>query len=211
VESPKINKRQKVINSFKKFLPEGFEDYVVDLFFEHSIHFKIVPPRKTKLGDFRIGPDIPKPLITVNGDLNPYSFLITTLHEFAHLHTYLKYGMRVAPHGEEWKNCYRKLLLPIIDSKKLPNDIEKVLMNSLISTKASSCTDIHLSRVLQKYDQKQEGIEILERLPKNTTFVLNGKHFIKGDLRRKKFLCEEVSSRKMFLVNALAQVSPVKY
>jgi predicted SprT family Zn-dependent metalloprotease len=79
-------------------------------------------------------------LITVNGDLNPYSFLITTLHEFAHLHTYLKYGTRVAPHGEEWKNCYRKLLLPIIDSKKLPNDIEKVLMNSLISTKASSCT-----------------------------------------------------------------------
>jgi hypothetical protein len=84
-------------------------------------------------------------------------------------------------------------------------------MNSLISTKASSCTDINLSRVLQNYDQKQEGIETLERLPKNTTFVLNGRHFVKGELRRKKFLCEEVSSRRMFLVNALAQVSPVKY
>ena len=48
MENPKINKRQKAINSFKKFLPEGFEEYIVDLFFEHSIHFKIVPPRKTK-------------------------------------------------------------------------------------------------------------------------------------------------------------------
>lgn len=209
MEKSSNNKREKVKASFQKFLPEGFEEYVVDLFFRDSIHFKIVPPRKTKLGDFRVGSDYPKPLITVNGDLNPYSFLITTLHEFAHLHTYLKHGMRVAPHGNEWKACYRNLLLPIINSGKLPKDIEKALVNSLVSTKASSCSDIHLSRVLQNYDIKKEGIETLEQLPKNTTFVLNGRRFIKGELRRKKFLCEEVSTKRMFLVNALAQVTPL--
>lgn len=209
MENSFLTKREKAINGFQKFLPQGFEGYVVDLFFEHSISFKIVPPRKTKLGDFRGGSRMEKPMITVNGDLNPYSFLITTLHEFAHLHTFLKFKNNVSPHGDEWKNAFRKLLIPIIDSGKLPKDIEIALMNSLVSTKASSCSDINLSRVLQKYDEVKEGVEILERLPKNTKFAINGKHFIKGDLRRKKFLCQELKSGRLFLVNALAEVTPI--
>ncbi len=197
------------MEGFKKFLPAGFEEIVVDLFLASPVRFKIVPPRKTKLGDFSIGHGMEKPQITINGDLNPYSFLITTLHEFAHLHTYQQYGNRVNPHGEEWKANFRKLLIPIIDSGKLPKDIEISLVNSLVSMKASSCTDIKLSRVLKNYDARKEGFEILEQLPKNTIFVLNGRQFIKGNLRRKKFLCEETISKRMFLINSLAEVQPL--
>ena len=197
------------MEGFKKFLPAGFEEIVVDLFLASPVRFKIVPPRKTKLGDFSIGHGMEKPQITINGDLNPYSFLITTLHEFAHLHTYQQYGNRVNPHGEEWKANFRKLLIPIIDSGKLPKDIEISLVNSLVSMKASSCTDTKLSRVLKNYDARKEGFEILEQLPKNTIFVLNGRQFIKGNLRRKKFLCEETISKRMFLINSLAEVQPL--
>ena len=197
------------MEGFKKFLPAGFEEIVVDLFLASPVRFKIVPPRKTKLGDFSIGHGMEKPQITINGDLNPYSFLITTLHEFAHLHTYQQYGNRVNPHGEEWKANFRKLLIPIIDSRKLPKDIEISLVNSLVSMKASSCTDIKLSRVLKNYDARKEGFEILEQLPKNTIFVLNGREFRKGDFRRKKFLCEETLSKRMFLINSLAEVQPL--
>ena len=197
------------MEGFKKFLPAGFEEIVVDLFLASPVRFKIVPPRKTKLGDFSVGHGMEKPHITINGDLNPYSFLITTLHEFAHLHTYQQYGNRVNPHGEEWKANFRKLLIPIIDSGKLPKDIEISLVNSLVSMKASSCTDTKLSRVLKNYDARKEGFEILEQLPKNTIFVLNGRQFIKGNLRRKKFLCEETISKRMFLINSLAEVQPL--
>ena len=197
------------MEGFKKFLPAGFEEIVVDLFLASPVRFKIVPPRKTKLGDFSIGHGMEKPQITINGDLNPYSFLITTLHEFAHLHTYQQYGNRVNPHGEEWKANFRKLLIPIINSGKLPKDIEISLVNSLVNMKASSCTDIKLSRVLKNYDARKEGFEILEKLPKNTIFVLNGRQFIKGNLRRKKFLCEETISKRMFLINSLAEVQPL--
>ena len=197
------------MEGFKKFLPAGFEEIVVDLFLASPVRFKIVPPRKTKLGDFSVGHGMEKPQITINGDLNPYSFLITTLHEFAHLHTYQQYGNRVNPHGEEWKANFRKLLIPIIDSGKLPKDIEISLVNSLVSMKASSCTDTKLSRVLKNYDARKEGFEILEQLPKNTIFVLNGRQFIKGNLRRKKFLCEETISKRMFLINSLAEVQPL--
>ncbi len=204
-----LSKKEKLIEGLRRFLPDGFEHYVADLLIKHPIKFKIVPPRKTKLGDFRAGFGIEKPIITVNGDLNPYAFLITTLHEFAHLYTFLEHGFKVQPHGNEWKNNYRKLILPIIESKKLPSDIEKVLLNSLVVVKASSCSDIHLTRILKKYDQSKDTHTLLENLPKNTIFVLNGRSFEKGELRRKKFLCRDLISNKKYLVHALAEVEIV--
>ncbi len=187
-----------------------FIEMVIQLFAESAVQFKIVNGRKTKLGDFRAGMNGEKHRITVNGDLNPYAFLITTLHEFAHLITYNMYQQSAAPHGEEWKAAFRKLLIPVINSGHLPKDIEHALVNSLVSMKASSCSDIHLSRVLQTYDKPKEGVEVLERLSQNTTFTLNGRHFVKGPLRRKRFICKEVNSKKEYLVSALAQVYPVE-
>ena len=203
------NKKSKLKANFNKFVPDEFVDFIVDLLIEYPIKFKIVPPRRTKLGDFKYGTKLEKPEITINGDLNPYSFLITTLHEFAHLHTYLEYGNKVAPHGKEWKKNFQKLLLPIIESKKLPEDIERVLISSIHNIKAASCSDMNLARVLKMYDENKEGIELLERLPKNAIFVLSGKKFMKGDLRRKRYLCTEIISKRQYLVNALAEVIPI--
>jgi len=182
---------------------------VADLLFRDPVSFRIVRPRTTKLGDFRAGQPGQKSQITVNGDLNPYSFLVTTLHEFAHLETFLKYGHGVKPHGEEWKITYRNLLLPAIDSGLLPGDVLNALVNSLASTRASSCSDVQLSRILKRYDKPKEGIVLLESLPKNATFALQGKKFVKGDLRRKRYLCEEITGSRKYLVHALSEVTPV--
>jgi hypothetical protein len=210
VRKEPLKRREQVTLAFSKYLPSPFVDDVVELFLGNTVRFKIVKGRKTKLGDFRAGINGEKHQITINGDLNPYAFLITTLHEFAHLTTFENHGRKVAPHGEEWKNNFRTLLLPIINSKKLPKDIEEALVNSLINTKASSCTDHKLSRVLHRYDIPQEGVELLERLPNNAAFTLNGKQFIKGPLRRKRYICQEINSNRSFLVNALAQVQLIQ-
>lgn len=204
-----IRSKEQVADALRKYLPEAFITYVVSLFQASNVRFKIVPGRATKLGDFRAGMNGEKHTITVNGDLNPYSFLITTLHEFAHLHTFNTFGNRVSPHGNEWKSAYRQLLLPLIESPELPKDIRKALINSLVRTKASSCSDHGLSRVLLNYDKPKDGVIILEHLPKNSTFALNGKQFVKGDLRRKRYICQEVKSKRSYLVNSLAQVIPL--
>jgi SprT protein len=210
VKKEPLKRREQVKGAFSKYLPDAFVDEIVELFLLNPVRFKIVKGRKTKLGDFRAGINGEKHQISINGDLNPYAFLITTLHEFAHLLTFETYRNRVAPHGKEWKDCFRGLLLPIIGSKALPKDIEEALIGSLINTKASSCTDHNLSRVLHKYDKPKEGIELLETLPKNAVFTLNGKQFIKGPLRRKRYICQEIDSNRSFLVNALAQVQLIQ-
>jgi hypothetical protein len=169
-----------------------------------------VKPRKTKLGDFRAKNKHGKAQITINGDLNPYSFLVTTLHEFAHLTNYLEYGHRVAPHGKEWKLHYTRLLLPVIDHPETPELLRAALLKSTTNMKASSCTDQQLQRTLLTFDSRNDNLTPLEELPKNSTFALSGKTFRKGNLRRTRYLCTDVNSKRQYLVSALAHVELIE-
>lgn len=204
-----IERKQQFCTTFLRYVPEPFVECVVDLLIDAKITFKIVPGRSTKLGDFRVKSNGEKPSISVNGNLNKYAFLITTLHELAHLNTYRQFGNRVAPHGLEWKNAFRALLEPVLLSKKLPEDIEKALWKSFTNTKASSCSDINLSRVLKKYDEPSDQIT-LEEIPVASYFALNGRVFEKGLLRRSRYLCKELMSGKEYLIHALATVQIIK-
>lgn len=204
-------KKTKIIQQLSPYLPIGFEEMVADLLIKHPVRFAVKNPRNTKLGDYR--PPMPQEKhhrISINGNLNRYSFLVTTLHEFAHLETYLVYQNRVSPHGEEWKNAFRQLLWPAISSGLLPKNIEVALVKSLTNMKASSCTDTQLSRVLREYDTKKEGEVVLEEIPKNATFVLQGREFIKGELRRTRYMCKETSSKRIFLIHTLATVNLIE-
>ena len=202
-------KKEKYRMVLSKYLPANFIEIVVELLVKHPVKFRVAKPRKTKLGDFRANRD-GLHQITVNGDLNPYSFLITTIHEFAHLVTFEEYKGRVKPHGKEWQLTYSKMIYPVIESGNLPKDVSDVLLNSLINVKASSCTDQNLSRVLIKYDKPIQGLILLEELPSKSVFNLSGKNFTKGNLRRTRYVCVDNSNNKRYLISALAQVKKIE-
>lgn len=205
-----LDKATKIANVLKKYVPEGTENYIVSLFMDYPVSFKIVKPRKSKLGDFRSPFQGSSPQITINGNLNTYSFLITTVHEFAHLKTWMEYKNSVKPHGTEWKSNFVQLMHPIVKMAILPRDIEQALLNSFSNMKASSCTDIQLQRVLKKYDYFAYEEILLEKLPKYATFVLDKKVFRKEDLRRTRYMCTELSTGKKYLIYKLATVEEVK-
>ena len=193
-----------------KYLPNDFVPYISELIIQSDVKFKIVAPRRTKLGDFKAkGDKSNKSQITINRDLNPYAFLITTLHELAHLHTFNKYKYTVRPHGIEWKKEFSILLNPILIHDALPNELKIILEKSIHNLKASSCSDIHLSRVLKKYDISKRTLT-LEELNENTRFTINKKTYLKGKLRRTRYLCKEISSGKSYLIHALAEVNKIE-
>lgn len=201
--------KEEIVEALKKYLPEDFIPYVVEIMFSEKVNFKISKPRSTKLGDYR-APVGDKPhRITINGNLNPYSFLITTLHEFAHLKTQVKYGNKVKAHGKEWKDEFRQLLIPIIAEGKLPKEIETALLKSINNLKASSCSDISLTRALRKFDNEKESVIFLEEIENNAYFRLGQRVFQRGNLRRRRYICKEIKTGKQFLVNRLAEVEPV--
>jgi SprT protein len=204
-----VKSKDDIKEVLKKYLPEEFVETIAAFLFTNTVRFKIVRGRTSKLGDFKAGLNGTIHQITVNGDLNPYSFLITTLHEFAHLITYDTYKAHVLPHGEEWKLCFRNLLMPIIKSGHLPKDIEHALIHSTNNIKASSCSDQGLMRVLKTYDRPKEGVVLLEKLAENAKFELQGRLFVKGVLRRKRFICHDTYSDKSYLINALAEVREI--
>ncbi len=178
---------------------------------QHKVHLTITRERQTVLGDYRNRHLNRNHRISVNGNLNKYSFLITLLHELGHLLAYEKYGNKIAAHGVQWKNEFGNILAGFISKKIFPPDIEKELLQTLKNPAASSCAEDSLLRVLRKYDPHKPGVFLLEELPEKSFFkVKNGRVFCKGSRVRKRFLCEDVSSRRLFLFSPVAEVELIK-
>lgn len=203
-------KRDQLIERLSEFVPENTAPELVDLIIHHHVHFKISRPRQTKLGDYR--PPTPRHghRISVNGDLNPYQFYLTALHEFAHLIAFEKYGTRIAPHGKEWKSTFGELLRRALGRHTFPQDIEQELQRYLQKPSASSCVDHDLVRVLLNYDEHQ-GM-LLEDLPAKARFQVgrNPRIFLKGEKLRKRYRCLDEGNQKMYLISAIAEVVPVE-
>ena len=202
-----MKKEEKVLKFSKAlcaFLPSGCEHYVAQFLIEKVVHFTVSKERKTKLGDYRQPWEGKPHRISVNGDLNKYAFLVTTIHEMAHLTTFEKYGNKVKPHGIEWKVEFAELFQPIIQKNILPIDVTAAINNYLKNAKATSCSDDRLYRVLRRYDKKRSIL--VEHLEMGATFELKGKTFVLGKKLRKRYECKELNSNKTYRVLGLAEV-----
>lgn len=192
-----------------KYMPEAAAPIISQWINDTSCRFKVSRSRKTKLGDYRAPFKGSPHQITVNHDLNPYSFLITSIHEFAHLKTYQDHKSTVKPHGAEWKQNFISLMQPFIKLSIFPNDILIAISSYMNNPAASSCTDLTLYRALKKYDSKDltEDATVVEDLPQNTIFVLkNGRKFKKMEKVRKRYKCLEIATNKIYLFHPIAEV-----
>jgi hypothetical protein len=133
------------------------------------------------------------------------------LHELAHLVAYEKHGNKIQAHGMQWKKEYRIILSKFISQKMFPADIEEELLKTLNDPAASSCAEAPLLRVLRRYDPHKPGIFLLEDLPHESWFkVKNGNIYSKGNKVRTRFLCKDLTTKKLFLFSPVAEVELVK-
>lgn len=201
-------KQEAPLLQLRSYLPDGAFDDVLHYLQHYNVHLTITRRRQSILGDYRHAMAGKTHRISVNGNLNPYAFLITLLHELAHLFTYEQFGHRVQAHGREWKNEFGKILAKFLLKKVFPADIEKALMNTLQNPAASSCGDEKLLRVLHHYDEKKEGTHLVEQIPEGSLFVIKGgRVFKKGEKIRKRYKCMEVKTGKLYLFSAVYEIS----
>ena len=193
-----------------KYVPAQTVDTLVHWIYHFDIKLKIKKSRTSKYGDYF--PPIGKPnhQISINNDLNSFAFLITFVHEVAHLSCWEKHRDRVKPHGEEWKLEYKILMQPFMNENVFPDDVLAALRKYMRDPAASSCSDLHLLRVLKKYDEKKDAVH-LEQLPAGATFTFNRmpEIFRKGKKIRTRYQCHTVSTNRIYLFNPLAEVMPV--
>lgn len=191
-----------------KYVPEPAVETLVSWIYKYDIKLKIRKARSTRLGDYTPPNDERNHLITVNHDLNPYAFLITFVHEVAHLTTWNKHKNRVSPHGQEWKQEFKLLMYHFYEIKVFPSDVELALKQYMLDPAAASCSDLRLMRALKKHDE-HDGTVHLEQLPMHAKFIYNkDRFFIKGERIRKRFKCVEVGSNKVYLFSPIAEVEP---
>lgn len=203
------DKDQKNIDLLAYRLPQNTAEGVWGFVKTHQVGFRIAKPRKSKLGDYRPPQRGQGHRISINSDLNQYAFLITVLHEFAHLLTWNLHRNKKSPHGLEWKQEFRQILIPYIQNKTFPDDVTHALNRYLINPAASSCVDVDLSKALNKYDKVQKIM--LEDLPDLSTFKLkNGLVFEKGQRLRKRYKCKCLTNQRWYYVAGLAEVIPIK-
>lgn len=199
------------LNALNSYLPDGAFEPVIDLINQYKVHLTVTKARKSVLGDYRHAFQGANHKISVNGNLNKYEFLITLLHELAHLLCYELYRNRVDAHGKEWKSIYGQLLAQFIQKGIFPDDIKKALSKTLLNPAATANGETKLLLVLRKYNTVQkEGIALVANIAEGVLFEsLNGKIFKRGKKRRIRIECVEVATGQVYSFSALTEVKLV--
>jgi len=191
---------------FEHHVPDTVSHYCFDLWEQNKFNFIVTKRRSTKLGDYRYNGNDKSHTITVNNNLNKFSFLVTYLHEVAHLITFLKYKSKVSPHGVEWKNNFQDLLIPILNDLVFPSDIMVHLKRYIHNPKASSCSDHNLAKALAAYDTNEDSLIHLSEVKMGNTFRFNSKVYQMEAAKRTRIICKEISSGRKYLISGIAQV-----
>jgi hypothetical protein len=204
-------KQESPLQALAAYLPEGSFPMVERYLLDHHVHLTITRSRSTLLGDYRPAHRGRNHRISVNGDMNRYAFLITLLHELAHLLTFLKHGNTVAAHGREWKSMFGSILAKFISVDIFPGPIRSALAASLDNPAASSCADVELMRVLRTYDPIRPGKCLVEDLLPGARFrIAGGRVFRRGDVQRKRIRCIEEPSGRIYLFSPVYEVEKLE-
>ena len=195
-------------------LPAATADYVAEVLGRHPCEVRVVPRRRTKLGDHRPpGRSRAGHVITLNDDLNPYAFLTTLLHEVAHVATWERHRRRwrpPRPHGPEGQRDFATLLGPVVTGDSLPDDVREALSAALCGPAAASCSDRRLALALARYDPPRPGFVRVEDVAPGTVFRTEcGTVFRAGPIIRTRRQCFECRTGAEYRVHRLARVVPL--
>jgi SprT protein len=193
-----------ILEYLEKHLPTYKASQIIQYLAESKCVLKITKPRKTKRGDFRqSGNNLS---ISVNHDTNSFRFLFTLIHEIAHLKTYLDYGNRIRPHGDEWKRNFEELFYHFQMEDEFGKDEAMLLVikNELKSPKACSGVNLAVEKAFTPYDAISGTY--LDELLHGENFEFRGHRYQKLESRRTRVMCLNLTNNRKYTINKAALV-----
>lgn len=196
---------KEVMQILEAHVPTASIDYCFSLWSCSRFILKLRKARLSKVGDFTFRPGKTQQ-ITLNKDLHPYLFLTTYIHEVAHLQVHELHGHRVSAHGQEWKQKFQELIEPVMDSVIFPLVLLRGLKKHMANPKASSFSDPELTALFRSFDEKVKKAILVSELSEGSIFSFHGRWFKKGITKRTRVLCQELKTKRQYLVPADAEV-----
>lgn len=190
------------IQSLEKYLPENTLQYLKIWFLDHYIHIKITRNRNSKLGDYRKLPDNSHE-ITINSTLSPQLFFFVLTHELAHLIAFEKYGRRISPHGNEWKETFRLMLLESLEVYE--EELRPIITKFSKSPKANFMASPDLVKYFH-IEKQDDTLQFIEELKKGEYFMYRNEKYLLEGLIKKNYLCKNLATGRKYSFKPLARV-----
>lgn len=190
-------------NLLTQYLPKQSLDYCSQLSNQYTYQLDLSFDRKTKFGHYKYLPKTKQHIISINRGLSKPLFLITFLHELAHLEVMVKYGRKVQPHGMEWKKTFSSFLKPVLSPAIFENKLLLALQKHALRPKATLMADPNLWKVLFHENTLTTTLDDIEI---GKQFIYKKRTFKKLETRRTRVLCYEPSSKHKYLIPRLTPV-----
>lgn len=190
------------INTLEQYLPAHTFPFLKKWFANHYIHIKITKNRNSKLGDYRRLPDRSHQ-ITVNSTLDKQLFFFVLTHELAHLIAFEKFDFRISPHGKEWKDTFREMLLQSLDI--YTEDLRPIISRFSKNPKANFMASPELVRYFH-IESPEDNFVFVEDLLINDGFRYKEDEYVLLEKKKKLYLCINSKNSKKYLFRPLAKV-----
>jgi SprT protein len=193
-------------DQLRQLLPSGSQGKAASWLDVPGLGLKLYRRKSHRLGAYvynRQGGD----WIMLNTVQHPYSLLITLAHEVAHMRVTRRHGRKARPHGAEWQEAFRELILEATTIPELPQDMLKALLLIARKPRSTHFSDPAISAILMLYETPGGTHAILDNLPAGSRFSLpNGKIYIKGEKNRTRYRCTLSGTNRVFLVGGAVPV-----
>lgn len=189
---------------FAKHVPEQSVNYCTEISSHYEFDLDLSFDRKSKFGHYKYWPRTKSHTISINRGLPKPLFLVTYIHELAHLDVMLQFGNKVRPHGQEWKRTFRSLLAPLLNLNTFKPQLLSALANHLKNPKASLSADPLLWKLL--FPNNDTGGLSIEDIEIGENFKFKNRIFKKVKTRRTRALCFESKTGNNYLIPLVAKI-----
>lgn len=187
-------------------LNKNQKDFINLLLEQYNTEILVKKERLSKHGDYRFYNATKKHQITINGNLEEQAFLFVLIHEIAHRICFEKFKRKAQPHGKEWKQIFKELLLKALDKNIFTLELTPFIHEFAQAPKSV----VKINSKLHSLLFKQQNHLSIDDAELGDVFLFRKKYYVKVDKKRTRFLCKEMKSGKLYLFNASTPIAEIQ-